>query len=230
MNANDDESKKPAKVGSTKTTKTPDEYPYPGEGKISLWDIPGIGSSDAPDVKTYCDEFKILQHDAFIIMTAKSLNKLTISLAERLANINKQFLFVRARIDEDFANDNKEIKVSRDQFRKNMETDFRKEVARVDKKVGRNLDLFLINNDNPSDWDFPSLVLAIGKKLSLDQQQCFNFTQPVLSKEFLQIKARELKGIFVSNFINICIIIRVVETKIQSLLKSDARDIFEKLQ
>ncbi|CAB4044162.1 interferon-inducible GTPase 5-like, partial [Paramuricea clavata] len=193
VNANDHKSKKPAKVGSSKTTTTPKEYPYPGEGKISLWDIPGIGLSAAPDVKTYCDEFKILQHDAFVIMTAKSLSQLNISLAEKLANIKKPFLFVRARIDEDFANDNKNTIVSRDEFRKKIETEFREEVAQVDKIIGRNLDIFLINNDNPSDWDFSKLVLAIGKQFSLDQQQCFHFTQPAISKEILKEKVKELK-------------------------------------
>ncbi len=172
------------------TTVDITEYPFPKNKKIKLCDLPGIGSKNYGDLKSYCKKIDLKQFDAFVIVTASRFPASDVALTDKLRSINRPFLFVRTKIDVDYDNE-------KEKYGKLF-----KEEDMLEKIKGRcfnNLksydEVFLISNKHPSKWDFPRLVLAIINKLSLDKQVCFVFSLYIASETILKEKATKLRGL-----------------------------------
>ncbi len=173
------------------TTVDITEYRYPNNPKIMLCDLPGVGSTNYPDLKTYCDKINLRQFDAFVIVTTTRFFDCDVKLANKLRNMNKPFLFVRTKIDVDYDNE-KEKKW------------FKEEVMleKIKRECFENLKsydtVFLISNKHPSKWDFPRLVQAILNQLSLDKQVSFIFSMYIVSESILEEKFKRLRGLYYS--------------------------------
>ena len=184
-----------APVGIVETTKEVKEYLYPDNENIALCDIPGVASLAVPNVETYFKIYNLSQYDAFLIMLSKRVTNHDILLGQKLVSIRRPFIYIRGKIDEDFANANKSKVTSRDEIRQEIRDDWRENLKKVsDESPLKDKEIFLVNNDNITDWDFSPLVVAIAKELSLDKKECFLLTQPALTEAILEKKMAQLKG------------------------------------
>ena len=128
-------------------------------------------------------------------MLSKRVTNHDILLGEKLVSIRKPFIYIRGKIDEDFTNANKSKATSKDEIRQEIRDDWLENLKNVsDESPLKDQKIYLVNNDDITDWDFSPLVVAIAEELSLDKKECFLLTQPALTEAILQEKITELKG------------------------------------
>lgn len=186
-----------AQVGIFETTTERKEYSYQSKGNITLVDLPGLGSSKFPDIQTYCHNIKIRDCDAFLIMIAGRLTNNDISWAKKLLSIKKPFLFVRTKIDEDFRNAKEEVSFDEDAFKLQLREDLKrslKENIEFPEDKIRDI-IFLVNNNDPKQWYFPHLTLAISDLFGFHKRECWILSLQGLTEGILKKKVKELKGI-----------------------------------
>uniref|UniRef100_H3C7G8 IRG-type G domain-containing protein n=1 Tax=Tetraodon nigroviridis TaxID=99883 RepID=H3C7G8_TETNG len=96
----DDRDEKAAPVGVVETTAEVKEYPHPNYPNVSLWDLPGIGTTKFP-----ADEYLKLvgfeKFDFFIIISETRFRENDVKLAKEIQKMGKKFYFVRSKVDND---------------------------------------------------------------------------------------------------------------------------------
>ncbi|XP_028424284.1 T-cell-specific guanine nucleotide triphosphate-binding protein 1-like [Perca flavescens] len=96
INNRDKERAAPTGVKETTTDVTP--YPHPKYSNVTLWDLPGIGTTKFPaDEYLKLVEFK--KFDFFIIISADRFRENDVKLAKEIQKMKKKFYFVRSKID-----------------------------------------------------------------------------------------------------------------------------------
>ncbi|KAK2548290.1 Interferon-inducible GTPase 1, partial [Acropora cervicornis] len=127
-----------APVDINECTREPTAYDHPTNSKIKFWDLPGIGTTNYPDLNTYVQKVQLEKYHAFVIVTTSRFTKNDSLLAEKIRSMKKSFFFVRCKIDYG---------------------------AIVQKTFGDLLsnqeDVFLIDNHERETWDFVRLTQAI---------------------------------------------------------------------
>ncbi|XP_046843751.1 uncharacterized protein LOC124437863 [Xenia sp. Carnegie-2017] len=74
-----------APVGISETEIEPTEYSHPKIKNIKFWDLPGIGTPENPDLKTYCKNIGGLKkYDAFLIFSKSRFTNRERQLAETI--------------------------------------------------------------------------------------------------------------------------------------------------
>ena len=169
----------------------PTEYSYPSNPKIKLVDIPGIGSRNLPDLKTYCKKLEIEKYDTFIIMASERFTNHNLDLAKRLASINKPYFFVRSKIDVDYRNEKRKDTFDEREMLEKIRADCSKNLQTFLRDEN---DIFLISNELPNEWDYPRLTDAISKNLPHRKKEAFCLSIYALSKDILKEKVKTLKG------------------------------------
>jgi len=89
-----------ASVGDVEETMAVTEYPHPAHENLVLCDLPGVGTTKFPKEK-YLQEVKVDTYDFFIIITATRFTENDAWLATEVSKRNKNFYFVRTKIDQD---------------------------------------------------------------------------------------------------------------------------------
>uniref|UniRef100_A0A3Q4H155 IRG-type G domain-containing protein n=1 Tax=Neolamprologus brichardi TaxID=32507 RepID=A0A3Q4H155_NEOBR len=96
----DDEEEGAAPTGVTETTMEVTEYPHPKYPNVTLWDLPGIGTTKFP-----ADEYLKLvgfeKFDFFIVISDTRFRENDVKLAQEVQKMKKKFYFVRSKIDND---------------------------------------------------------------------------------------------------------------------------------
>ncbi|XP_028404347.1 uncharacterized protein LOC114526992 [Dendronephthya gigantea] len=181
-----------AKTGIVETTTIPMKYFYPNNPNITLWDCPGIGSIALSKLDDYSESIKIMEYDAFIIMTSERFGKITKALAEKLKSINKPFFFTRTKIDNDVKDNAERRNIAETITLQTIKTDCSKSLKLANAPLNDN-DIFLISNHNPDKWDFARLTTAINDQLPSRVRESFLFTVAVFSEGILRRKVEKLK-------------------------------------
>ena len=75
-------------------------FDHPTNPKIKFWDLPGIGTPNYRDIKTYREKVKLEQYHAFLIFSSHRFTENDKQLAQEIKTMNKRFFFIRAKIDE----------------------------------------------------------------------------------------------------------------------------------
>uniref|UniRef100_A0A8C9YRF1 IRG-type G domain-containing protein n=1 Tax=Sander lucioperca TaxID=283035 RepID=A0A8C9YRF1_SANLU len=92
-----------APTGSVETTSEVTPYLHPNYPNVTLWDLPGIGTTNFP-AKKYLKLVKIERFDFFIIISATRFKENDVMLAKKIQKMGKKFYFVRSKIDLDLQN------------------------------------------------------------------------------------------------------------------------------
>ncbi|XP_073325750.1 interferon-inducible GTPase 5-like [Pagrus major] len=87
-----------APTGCVETTSKPTPYSHPNYPNVTLWDLPGVGTTKFPAAK-YLKHFKFEQFDFFII-SATRFTENDVKLAKEIKRMKKKFYFVRSKIDD----------------------------------------------------------------------------------------------------------------------------------
>jgi len=152
-----------AKTGSNETTMEPKEFPHPNNEKITIWDLPGVGTPNFPKDE-YLEKIGFNTYDCFVVISAARFTENDLFLTQRILEKNKTFYFVRNKIDQELENPDDddetidEVKVLaeiRNETLKNLE-DMRKNMKyeRSFKKI------YLISAmfKKKDEFDFPELL------------------------------------------------------------------------
>lgn len=87
-----------AATGVVETTVKCKPYPHPHYPSVTLWDLPGIGTTKFP-AKKYLKLVEFKRFDFFIIISSTRFRENDVKLAKELQKMKKNFYFVRSNID-----------------------------------------------------------------------------------------------------------------------------------
>lgn len=90
-------------VGVSETTLEPKMYPFPGEPRVRIWDLPGGGTEKFPR-ETYIRTVGLRYFDAVLVVSAGRFTETEMLLLQELRQYNVPFFAVRTKVDTDIEN------------------------------------------------------------------------------------------------------------------------------
>ncbi|KAI9525699.1 hypothetical protein NQZ68_006248 [Dissostichus eleginoides] len=94
----DKKDKSNAAPGCVETTMEVKSYPHPKYPKVTLRDLPGIGTTKFPADK-YLKHVGFERFDFFVIISADRFRENDVKLAKEIQRMEKKFYFVRSKMD-----------------------------------------------------------------------------------------------------------------------------------
>ncbi|XP_076793093.1 T-cell-specific guanine nucleotide triphosphate-binding protein 2-like [Arvicanthis niloticus] len=175
-----------APTGVVETTMTRTPYPHPKLPNVTIWDLPGIGSTNFPP-QNYLTEMKFGEYDFFIIISSTRFKELDAHLAKAIAMMNTKFYFVRTKIDQDVSGEqrSKPKSFNRDSVLKKIRDDCSKKLQKV---LSSQPPLFLVSNFDVSDFDFPKLETTLLSELPSHKRHIFMMSLHSVTKTAIDRK------------------------------------------
>ncbi|XP_057630078.1 uncharacterized protein LOC130877145 [Chionomys nivalis] len=166
-----DEEEGAAPTGVVETTMERTPYPHPKLPMVTIWDLPGIGSTSFPP-QNYLTEMKFAEYDFFIIISATRFKDTDAHLAKAIAKMNTKFYFVRTKIDQDISNEqrSKSKTFNRDSVLKKIRGDCSRHLQET---LSSEPPVFLVSNFDVSDFDFPELETTLLSELPAHKRHVF---------------------------------------------------------
>ena len=160
-----------APTGVVETTMKRTPYPHPKLPNVTIWDLPGIGSTNFQP-QNYLTEMKFGEYDFFIIISATRFKEIDAHLAKAIAKMNTKFYFVRTKIDQDVSNEqrSKPKSFNRDSVLKKIRDDCSGHLQKV---LSSQPPVFLVSNFDVSDFDFPKLENTLLRELPAHKRHLF---------------------------------------------------------
>ncbi|KAL8219472.1 UNVERIFIED_CONTAM: hypothetical protein K2H54_025392 [Gekko kuhli] len=87
-----------AKTDVIEGTTEPVGYPHPTFPNVTIWDLPGIGTSNFK-AKEYLERVNYSQYDFFIIVASNRFTVYDIQLSQAIQKMKKQFCYVWSKMD-----------------------------------------------------------------------------------------------------------------------------------
>ncbi|XP_013362801.1 PREDICTED: interferon-inducible GTPase 1-like [Chinchilla lanigera] len=178
-----------ATTGPVLTTVQGTAYTFPKCPGVTLWDLPGLGSTDF-QLQKYLNE--IADYDLFFIISATSFKYNDIQLAKAIAEMKKKIYFVRTKIDHDLVTSQrfKPMTFNKDevlqQIQKYCLTQLQEASVTVDK-------IFFVSSLDVSDYDFPVLETTLLKDLPAHKRHIFMQCLSTLTETTIDQKRDSLK-------------------------------------
>ena len=151
-----------AEVGVTETTTTPKSYPWPGNQKIIVWDLPGAGTASFK-IEEYEREMEFDKFDAFIILSSERFTEIDSKIAKAVQERGKTYFFCRSKVDNDVNAERRRFKKARIRFSQDeVEAKIREDSLRNLTRVGgASGHIYLLNSLDDSEYDFNKLKMDI---------------------------------------------------------------------
>ncbi|XP_055453114.1 uncharacterized protein LOC129669055 [Psammomys obesus] len=160
-----------APVGVEETTLERTPYPHPKLPNVTIWDLPGIGSTTFQP-QNYLTEMKFGEYDFFIILSATRFKKNDALLAKAIEKMDTKFYFVRTKIDSDISNEqmSKPKTFNKDRVLKTIRDNCSKHLQEA---LCSEPPIFLVSNFDVSDFDFPKLETTLLNELPAHKRHIF---------------------------------------------------------
>ncbi|XP_030622528.1 interferon-inducible GTPase 5-like [Chanos chanos] len=179
-----------APTGVTETTMKPTPYPYPKHEKAKLWDLPGIGTP-AFKAETYLQQVNFERYDFFIIIASERFKENHVKLAKEIKKENKNFYFIRTKIDQDVRNAIEDGVSDSNKTQEDIRSNCREEL----KKAGLDsAQVFLISSRKVDSYDFSLLHQTIEMNLPQLKKDLLLLALPNISLEIHEKKKETLKA------------------------------------
>ncbi|GAB1295988.1 T-cell-specific guanine nucleotide triphosphate-binding protein 2 [Apodemus speciosus] len=180
-----------APTGVTETTMMRTPYPHPKLPNVTIWDLPGIGSTTFTP-QNYLTEMKFGEYDFFIIISATRFKENDAQLAKAIAGMEMNFYFVRTKIDNDLYNEQKSKPktFNKEKVSQKIRDDCSE---RLQKVLSSQPPLFLVSNFDMSDYDFPELETKLLQDLPAHKRHIFSLSLQSLTEATINYKRDCLK-------------------------------------
>ncbi|XP_041521312.1 T-cell-specific guanine nucleotide triphosphate-binding protein 2-like [Microtus oregoni] len=176
-----------ARTGATETTMKRTPYRHPKLPQVTLWDLPGIGSTSFPP-ETYLTEMKFGEYDFFIIISTSRFKENDAQLAKAIARMKMNFYFVRAKIDSDIYNE----KTSKPKTF-NEENVLKNILEECSRHLSSKPPVFLVSNFDTSKYDFPKLKSKLLYDLPANKRHVFMLSLSSVTEATINLKRDSLK-------------------------------------
>ncbi|XP_067883527.1 interferon-inducible GTPase 5-like [Heterodontus francisci] len=180
----DDEGAAP--TGETETTMEPKMYQYPNQDKVTVWDLPGIGTPNF-QASQYLERVKFDQYDFFIILSATRFKENDLHLAQEIQQRKKKFYFVRSKIDHDLASSKRREKSQYNEY-KTLEKLRNACVESLRKEGLESPQVFLISGWNLDKFDFEKLQEVLEGDLPALKRRAFLLALPSITASIVEKK------------------------------------------
>nr|XP_004657355.2 uncharacterized protein LOC101614769 [Jaculus jaculus]XP_045008105.1 uncharacterized protein LOC101614769 [Jaculus jaculus] len=160
-----------APTGVVETTRKRTPYEHPKFPSVTIWDLPGIGSTTFQP-QNYLTEMRFGEYDFFILISATRFKEVDAHLAKAIAKMNMNFYFVRTKVDNDISNEQrgKPRTFDRENVLKKIRDDSSKHLQAA---LSREPPVFLVSNFDVSDYDFPELEATLLRELPAHKRHVF---------------------------------------------------------
>nr|XP_046269413.1 interferon-inducible GTPase 5-like [Scatophagus argus] len=182
----DDMDELAAPTGCVETTTVVTPYPHPNYPNVTLWDLPGIGTTKFPAQK-YMQHVGFEKFDFFIIISATRFRENDVKLAKEIQKMGKKFYFVRSKID----NDLQAAQRSQRQFdAEKTLTLMRDNCIRGLNKHVKSPQVFLVSRFDLQLYDFRRLCETWEKELPQHKRRALLLAMPNISQEIINKKKK----------------------------------------
>ena len=149
----DDEDPLFADVDVVECTTEKQPYAFPDNPLITLWDLPGAGTSKF-NAAEYAKKFEFSSYDAFVLLSSERFTEIDQMIADEVKRIKKPFFFARTKMDNAMRDQKRKLKMK---FDASKTSDHVREDCR--KQLGPSSKIFLIANVGDSDLaeEFPGI-------------------------------------------------------------------------
>ncbi|XP_030221877.1 interferon-inducible GTPase 5-like [Gadus morhua] len=174
-----------APTGFVETTMKPEPYPHPIYPNVTLWDLPGIGTTKFPaDQYQKYVEFK--KFDFFILVSADRFTENDAKLAQEIKTMGKNLYFVRSKIDDN-------LKAAQRSQREYDEEKTLQEIREnciegLEKQGVETPQVFLVSGFDLHLYDFPALQDTMERELPSHKRNVLILTLPNVCKSIINKK------------------------------------------
>ncbi|KAL8220094.1 UNVERIFIED_CONTAM: hypothetical protein K2H54_038528 [Gekko kuhli] len=173
-----------ADIGITETTVESKGYPHPIFPKVTIWDLPGIGTLNFK-AKEYLQMIKFEKYDFFMILSTERFTENEVLLAHEIQKLKKKFYYVRTKVDVSVDSERSRPNFNEEETLKKL----RKYLCDGLKKAGEpNPRVFLISRKDLNMYDFLLLQQTLANDLDDLKRYALITTMPNLSREVLKKK------------------------------------------
>ncbi|XP_028435571.1 interferon-inducible GTPase 5-like [Perca flavescens] len=176
-----------APTGVTETTKDVTPYPHPNYPNVTLWDLPGMGTTKFP-ADEYLKKVEFKRFDFFIIISADRFRENDVKLSEEIQKMGKKFYFVRSKIDHNIY-DAKETQGSEFNEEKTLK-EIREDCIQDLKGRVESPQVFLVSSCKLHLYDFRLLEKTLEEELPAHKRDALLLALPTVSLEII-IKKKE---------------------------------------
>nr|XP_056703423.1 interferon-inducible GTPase 5-like [Euleptes europaea] len=179
-----------AKVGITPTTMECQAYAHPLFPKVTIWDLPGIGTPEFRP-EDYLKKVNFSQYDFFIIVASERFTENDILLAHEIKKMKKKFYFVRSKMDISIAAEMRKPNFNMDKSLQKIRKYCCDNLTKVGESKPR---VFLITARDLDMYDFPHLQEALENDLEDLKREALILAMPVFSRKILEKKRAAMEG------------------------------------
>ena len=179
-----------AQAGVTQCTYKVKSYDHPENPMLKFWDFPGVGT-DAFCKEPYLTKFAadIQRCDFFLLVTASRFTENDIWLSKELGNLEKKYLFVRTKVEEDISG-NKKAHPQTHSEEAVLEM-VRREAE--EKLKDKHVPVFLIDNYRLEEFQFDELEQRIISEFPAAKRSALILSLQATSEQMIQLKVGELR-------------------------------------
>ncbi|XP_076994391.1 interferon-gamma-inducible GTPase 10-like [Tamandua tetradactyla] len=180
-----------ARTGIVETTMERAPYRHPKFHNVTFWDLPGMGSTNFPP-QTYVEQMKFFEYDFFIIISATRFKKNDLYLVEEIKKMQKNFYFVRTKVDSDLENEKKckPKSFNKEKILQMIQDDCQHNLKRANVKATH---VFLVSSMDVSAYDFQDLVTTILKELPAHKRYISMLSLPHVTEVAIDQKRKSLQ-------------------------------------
>ncbi|XP_053191173.1 interferon-inducible GTPase 5-like [Scomber japonicus] len=180
-----------APTGVVETTFEITFYPHPNYPNVTLWDLPGIGTTSFPADK-YLQHVGFEKFDFFVIISVDRFRENDVKLAQEIQKMGKKFYFIRSKIDNNLRDE------ERSQREFNAETtltQIRENCIKGLQKQGvETPQVFLVSSFDLHLYDFRLLEETLERELPAHKKGILLLAMPTVSLEIINKKKEALQS------------------------------------
>ncbi|XP_071393683.1 interferon-inducible GTPase 5-like [Centroberyx affinis] len=181
----DNRDERAAPTGCVETTMEVTPYPHPNYPNVTMWDLPGIGTTNFPASK-YLKHVGFEKFDFFIIISADRFRENDVKLAQEIQKMKKKFYFVRSKIDDNLrAAERSQREFNKEKTLGRIRQDC---VQGLQKQGVESPKVFLISSFDLHLYDFQLLEEIMERELPAHKRNALLFAIPTINLEIINKK------------------------------------------